>query len=74
MKKEKEKNLVPKWAIWSVRVGGRGILREILGLRKKRGRPLVRRKEEGGELGRLKERFPTKRERPKDLVIITSLP
>ena len=57
-----------------MRDGGRRILRENLDLRKKRGRPLVRWKEEVGELGRLKERFPTKRERSKDLVIIISLP
>ena len=57
MKKEKGRNLVPKWAIWSERVGGREILRKVLGLRKKRGRPLVWWKEEGGELGRLKENF-----------------
>ena len=57
-----------------MRDGGREILRENLDLRKKRGRLLVWWKEEGGELGQLKERFPTKRERPKDLVIITSLP
>ena len=57
-----------------MRDGGRMILRENLDFRKKRGRLLVWWKEEGGELGWLKDRFPTKREHPKDLVIIISLP
>ena len=47
-----------------MRDGGRMILRENLDLRKKRGRLLVWWKEEGGELGRLKERFSTKKRVP----------
>ena len=56
-----------------MKIDGRRDLREIFGLREKKGKLLDRWEEEDEWLSRLKKKFSIKRERPKDFDRITSL-